>query len=793
MEKNNQPHCEYCGCKQIDCLVRCPTTGLYFCNGKGATSQSHIIHHLRSIQSDTISLPPQNKYSSIPFKCYICGSTNIFRLGFIFSESGNIFIACRSPCQFDESLKEKNVKHDIFMPLVSNNEIYPQVVRIPNPEEYQKVPMLKVIEIKSQIKEFLGKQTNSSSLPPSKIKYDSVEDYTDRMIQYVKAEKEESSRQEKSRRFGGITLDWINETDVSFKAQPQLFKLTTLGSSIVFSENEISEIGFVYHRSNNMSISVHFHSKSLFYGHTNGITLNVVMSDVPFKRQLAALQAIQRERPPLHWLILDLFLGCTEKLRHHNKLKKNKARFFQPPNLPKLNEFQRRACEVSLSQRFTLIQGPPGTGKTTVIAALAYSFVQSGIYPILVCAQSNVAADFATSRIAETGVKVTRVLSTSREAVDDKIDSLTTRKKAKEMYGESFIKLLESTNEDDKRKVTNIEHEIIEVSDVVCATCTSSGGARLRNITFPVVIFDESGQCLDPDLLISLTHNAQQTILVGDHCQLGPVILSRDTAKARYDIPLIQRLILLEVHPIILRTQYRMHSSISEFPSSAFYMNLLNNGIKDEQRKWEKEVIKWPNPLYPIMFWNVFGKEENYEFGLSYISRNETICIASILEKMYLNNVKSSDIGIITPYVGQQTYLIETLPYFCKNIKKEFFDELEIASVDAFQGREKNFIIFSCVRANDSFDIGFLKDKRRLCVSLTRAKYGLITLGDAKTFAKNKLWCKYIEHCISKKVFVEGKDVDSLVPSTFTPLVTTNEMEDDDDEMDNVGNDDMIA
>ena len=151
---------------------------------------------------------------------------------------------------------------------------------------------------------------------------------------------------------------------------------------------------------------------------------------------------------------------------------------------------------------------------------------------------------------------------------------------------------------------------------------------------------------------------------------------------------------------------------------------------------------------------------------------------------MYSNDVKASDIGIITPYVGQQTYLIETLPILCKDIPNEFFEDLEIASVDAFQGREKNFIIFSCVRANDSFDIGFLRDKRRLCVSLTRSKYGLITVGNAATFAHNPLWCKFIEHCASNKVFVEGNTVDSLSESSFTPLVTTEENEDENDFVD---------
>jgi len=111
----------------------------------------------------------------------------------------------------------------------------------------------------------------------------------------------------------------------------------------------------------------------------------------------------------------------------------------------------------------------------------------------------------------------------------------------------------------------------------------------------------------------------------------------------------------------------------------------------------------------------------------------------------------------------------------------EHFDELEIASVDTFQGREKDFIIFSCVRINPEHEIGFLKDTRRLCVSLTRAKYGLIVIGNAETFSESELWCNFIKSFQDRNCFVEGL-LDELKISKFEPKPKKEKDQVDDEE-----------
>lgn len=90
------------------------------------------------------------------------------------------------------------------------------------------------------------------------------------------------------------------------------------------------------------------------------------------------------------------------------------------------------------------------------------------------------------------------------------------------------------------------------------------------------------------------------------------------------------------------------------------------------------------------------------------------------------------------------------------SLRKELYKEVEVASVDAFQGREKDYIVLSCVRSNDHQGIGFLNDPRRLNVALTRAKFGLVVLGNPKVLSKHPLWHYLLMHFKEKNCLVEG-------------------------------------
>ena len=123
------------------------------------------------------------------------------------------------------------------------------------------------------------------------------------------------------------------------------------------------------------------------------------------------------------------------------------------------------------------------------------------------------------------------------------------------------------------------------------------------------------------------------------------------------------------------------------------------------------------------------------ELSLIVCCRTEASNVEKIVTRFFKSGVLPSQIGVITPYEGQRSYIVS---YMQSNgtLKKELYKEVEVASVDAFQGREKDYIIVSCVRSNEHQGIGFLNDPRRLNVALTRAKYGLVILGNPKVLSK---------------------------------------------------------
>ena len=103
-------------------------------------------------------------------------------------------------------------------------------------------------------------------------------------------------------------------------------------------------------------------------------------------------------------------------------------------------------------------------------------------------------------------------------------------------------------------------------------------------------------------------------------------------------------------------------------------------------------------------------------------------------------------VGIITPYKAQVRLLKSTLSPYLHRLGLKAPGDLEVNTVDAYQGREKDIIVISCVRSNPQGSLGFLTDHRRMNVAITRARHCLFVVGNSATLEKDSVWKAFIDH-----------------------------------------------
>lgn len=302
-----------------------------------------------------------------------------------------------------------------------------------------------------------------------------------------------------------------------------------------------------------------------------------------------------------------------------------------------------------------------------------------------------------------------------------------------------------------------IQQEILDSAQVLCATLSGSGHEMFKNLAveFETVIIDEAAQCVELSALIPLKYGCSKCILVGDPKQLPPTVLSQSAARYGYDQSLfvrMQRNFPGDVH--LLDTQYRMHPEISLFPSCEFYEQRLVDGsdmAKLRQQPWHQSEL-----LGPYRFFDVKGSQEKGQRGKSLVNSEELKVAMQLYERFTLDYPQvdlKGKIGIITPYKAQLYALREN---FTRRYGEKITEYIEFNTTDAFQGRECEIIIFSCVRASPTGGIGFMTDIRRMNVGLTRAKSSLWILGDSRALVQGEFWNKLIEDSKARKRYSAG-------------------------------------
>jgi len=124
--------------------------------------------------------------------------------------------------------------------------------------------------------------------------------------------------------------------------------------------------------------------------------------------------------------------------------------------------------------------------------------------------------------------------------------------------------------------------------------------------------------------------------------------------------------------------------------------------------------------------------------------------ITSLASKSGSMKAIAGKIGVISPYKAQVNEVKDRLGAYCRQQGGRLQDTFEVNTVDAFQGREKEIIIFNCVRSNDipslQSSLGFLLDDRRLNVAITRPQFFLFIVGNAKTLSRSETWNSMVRH-----------------------------------------------
>ena len=432
-----------------------------------------------------------------------------------------------------------------------------------------------------------------------------------------------------------------------------------------------------------------------------------------------------------------------------------------------LNEPQLAASKAAIERRLTLIQGPPGTGKTHTAVRILESWAQQDIGTILAVADSNVAVDNLLEGLLARGVRAVRLGQPVKvreklrlATIDAKMEIHPLRRDLDTQLelNEKLSRRISSMKGKEKglahrdikkgwkeiRRIENqIRDDILDKAQIICCTCIGSGNEILDGRRFSILLTPKSTQATEPASLVPLVRGARQVVLVGDHKQLPPTVLSFRAEEKGLKRSLFERLIDMGIEPLLLTTQYRMHPSISKFPNQQFYSSKLIDGVNPENRPAPAGLL-WPDWENPVAFIPVNGGETVSPDGTSRENPLEVSWVLKILEDLLdAGELEKKDIGIITPYAGQVRAI--------RNSMSEKLDGVEVRTVDGYQGREKEVIIFSCVRSNSERNVGFLSESRRLNVALTRAKRGLIVIGDPDTLRSDKNWKAWLDYIRNSK------------------------------------------
>ncbi|RMZ79303.1 hypothetical protein DV737_g3440, partial [Chaetothyriales sp. CBS 132003] len=471
-----------------------------------------------------------------------------------------------------------------------------------------------------------------------------------------------------------------------------------------------------------------------------------------------------------------------------------------------LNHSQKGAIRFALAaHHLALIHGPPGTGKTYTLIELILQFLRQGLR-VLVCGPSNISVDNIVERLAlaspQTEIvrlghparllpavlnhslevltktsEAAAIVNDVRAEIDNKLKSISKTKSGKER------RLIYQDVKELRREFRDREWKAVDGllgrSKVVLATLHGAGGKQIMTQKFDVVIVDEAGQAVEPACWVPLLMAGKgaainKLVLAGDHLQLPPTIkgeetsksqdankkriktLEEDLAKLNLGDKLVKRAKAWSLEKTMferlkamygdnvgrmLEVQYRMNTAIMSFPSHELYAGRLSaaDAVKDRLLSHLPGVEETDDTTEAVVFYDTQGAKKNKQSTSSLLGDSKSNDMEALLVRMHVRRlinagVSQDDIAVITPYNAQLALLSSLL--------RDDYPRLEMGSVDGFQGREKEAVIVSLVRSNPEREVGFLGEKRRLNVAITRPKRHLCIVGDSETVSRGSAFLK---------------------------------------------------
>ncbi|KAM8711194.1 hypothetical protein ACLKA7_000345 [Drosophila subpalustris] len=413
-----------------------------------------------------------------------------------------------------------------------------------------------------------------------------------------------------------------------------------------------------------------------------------------------------------------------------------------------------------------IVFGPPGTGKTTTIVEAILQLYRQG-NRILVTAGSNSACDTIALRLYEClelhGLEtehLRRVYATSyskhKKPVLLKKNSMCISNKSLEEGYLSSYKIIVAT--------------LCSVGRIF--TCSSSN-------RFTHVFIDEAAASTEAEALMGVVFkdalSSCHVILSGDHKQLGAVIKNDRVASLGLGESLMERLLAHKLYEVDksgnydqtlqtrLRRNYRSHPEIVGIYNKLYYNGELIPLAPLDQVSQAANWSVLPNGKFPILFQEASGSTQRENHSTSSFNDLEANIVCWMVLKLLCDGlgnghkVKQEDIGIITPYLAQ-----------CKVINRKLRDRhqnnVEVGSVESYQGREKTIIIASMVSSFKSTH--FLSNPRRVNVLLSRAKSLMILIGNPVTLSKNKDFKFIIDQCRENGNLLSQQQVEDDIKKT---------------------------